>query len=91
MFEPELCLPPLRAMRRRYGDALYGRYGFADAFNPITQWISHNVQGLDVGITLFAAENLRSGNLWRWFMKAPELRRAVQLAGFQTELAPPRT
>jgi hypothetical protein len=33
-FAPEAAIPSLAAMRRRYGDALFGRYGFLDAFNP---------------------------------------------------------
>jgi len=33
-FAPELVLPALAAMKTRYGAAIYGRYGFFDAFNP---------------------------------------------------------
>jgi hypothetical protein len=33
-FAPEIVLPALAAMKRRYGAAIYGRYGFFDAFNP---------------------------------------------------------
>ena len=33
-FAPEIVVPSLLAMRRRYGDDLFGRYGFVDAFNP---------------------------------------------------------
>lgn len=83
MFTPDICLRALRAMRRRYGDAIYGRYGFADAFNPGTGWVSPDVTGLSVGIALLAAENLRSGKPWRWFNEAPELRRAMALASLQ--------
>jgi hypothetical protein len=32
-FAPEVVLPALRELRRRFGDAIYGRYGFVDAFN----------------------------------------------------------
>lgn len=80
MFAPDICLPALLRMRERFGDRIYHRYGFADAFNPLTGWVSKIVQGLDVGITLLAAENLRTGNLWRWFMLAPEIQRALALA-----------
>jgi hypothetical protein len=37
--------------------------------------------GIDVGITLLSAENLRSGFVWKWFMKNPEIQRAMDLAG----------
>lgn len=33
-FEPGLVLAGLAAMKRRFGSAIYGRYGFLDAFNP---------------------------------------------------------
>ncbi len=39
--------------------------------------------GLDVGITLLSAENLRTGNLWKWFMRNSEISRAMKLAGLQ--------
>jgi hypothetical protein len=80
MFCPELCLPALRAMEARFGPKIYGRYGLADAFNPTTGWVSENVLGLDLGITFLAAENLRTGSIWRWFMAAPEIQRAMRLA-----------
>jgi len=31
-----------------------------------------DVIGIDVGITLLIAENLRTGNVWKWFMANPE-------------------
>jgi hypothetical protein len=88
MLAPDICLPALRAMRERWGDRIYGRYGFTDAFNPTSGWISENVVGLNLGITLLAAENLRSGKAWGWFMANPEPRRAFELAGFEPA-APP--
>jgi len=33
-FAPDIVLPALAAMKSRYGAAIYGRYGFFDAFNP---------------------------------------------------------
>ncbi len=33
-FAPGIVIPALRAMRARYGDDLFARYGFLDAFNP---------------------------------------------------------
>jgi hypothetical protein len=62
---------------------VYGRYGFADAFNPKTGWVDPDVIGIDVGITLLSAENLRSGKNWYWFMLNPEIRRAMDLVGLR--------
>jgi hypothetical protein len=88
MFTPDICLPALRAMYDRYGKEnrnIWGRYGFVDAFNPNNGWVNRDVIGIDVGITLLSAENLRSGNLWRWFMRNAEIPRAMRLVGLVKE------
>ena len=77
MFAPEITLLALKEMKQRYGDKIYGRYGFTDAFNPHTGWINQDVIGIDVGITLLSAENLRSGSVWRWFMQNAEIKNAL--------------
>jgi hypothetical protein len=41
--------------------------------------VDPDVIGLGLGITLLSAENLRTGNVWRWFMRNPELSRALDL------------
>jgi hypothetical protein len=68
-------------MKDRFGDKIYGRYGFTDAFHPTNGWVGPDVLGLDTGITLLAIENLRSGNLWKWFMRNPEIGKAMDAAG----------
>jgi hypothetical protein len=81
MFAPDICLPALRAMRDKFGERVWGRYGFVDAFNPNTGWADRDVIGINQGITLLSAENLRSGNVWRWFMRNAEVVRAMRLVG----------
>lgn len=81
MLAPDICIPALKAMKERFGENIYGRYGFTDAFHPTNGWASADVLGLDTGITLLSAENCRSGNLWKWFMRNPEISRAMTLAG----------
>lgn len=81
MFTPDICLPALRAMKEKFGERVWGRYGFVDAFNPTTGWVDTDVIGINQGITLLSAENLRSGNVWRWFMRNPEVTRAMRLVG----------
>ena len=73
MFTPQLSLSALRAMKEQYGNRVYGRYGFLDAFNPITGWYDRDVIGINVGIILLSAENARTGNVWRWFMANAEI------------------
>jgi hypothetical protein len=83
MFTPDISLPALRAMKDKYGERIYGRYGFTDAFNPNNGWVNPDVIGIDLGITLLSAENLRSANVWRWFMRNAEIPRAMELVGLQ--------
>jgi hypothetical protein len=73
MFTPDISVPALREMRRRFGDRIYSRYGFADAFHPTNGWVNPDVIGIDLGITLLSAENLRTGRVRTWFMKNPEI------------------
>lgn len=80
MFAPRECLATLRAMKERH-PAVWGRYGFADAFHPASGWVNPDVIGIDVGMTLVAAENLRTGAVWRWFMANPEIPAALDAAG----------
>lgn len=83
MFTPDITLETLKAMRQTYGDKIYGKYGFADAFNPHNGWVNKDVLGIDLGITLLSIENLRSGKVWYWFMQNDEIRRGMKRAGLR--------
>ena len=60
------------ALRERYGKYAWGRYGFCDAFHPDAQWYDKDVLGIDLGISVLMAENLRTGLLWQTFMRNQE-------------------
>jgi hypothetical protein len=81
-FLPEACLRVLKTSRSRYG-AVWSKYGFVNAFNPLRNWYDHDVIGIDTGISMLMAENLRGGFVWDVFMKTPEAQRGMQRAGFQ--------
>lgn len=83
MFTPDICIPAMRTMLLKYGKSIYGRYGFADAFNPNSGWVSPYVIGIDAGITLLSAENLRTGSVWKWFMANSAPERALDLVGLK--------
>ena len=80
MFAPDISLPALKEMKEKYGEKIYGRYGFTDAFNPNTGWVGSDDIGIDVGITLLGIENFRTGNVWKWFMKNTEMKNALTKA-----------
>jgi hypothetical protein len=80
----EDCIRVLRNIRGRYRDKAWGRYGFVDAFNPLTGWYDQDVLGIDLGITMLMAENHRTGFVWETFMKNQEAQAAMQKAGFHS-------
>lgn len=88
---PELSVAALRFMKEKYGDRIWGRYGFADAFNADPRWKerfnapglwrSPDAVGIDQGAILLAVENARSGGVWAEFMRTEHARRAFEKIG----------
>jgi hypothetical protein len=81
-FVPKDCIHVLRAMKEKWGARAWGRYGFVDAFHPAANWYDPDVLGIDQGISVIMAENLRSGLIWEIFMRNPEALQAMNKAGF---------
>ena len=81
MFTPQLSVAALMTMREKFGAKVYGRYGFIDAFNPNNGWVDSDVIGINVGIILLSAENARTANIWRWFMRNVEIPAALDRVG----------
>jgi hypothetical protein len=86
MFTPDISLAALREMKNRFGAKIYKNYGFVDAFNPRTNWTDTDVIGIDLGITLLSAENLRTGKVWFWFMQNAEIAGALWRADLKRNL-----
>jgi hypothetical protein len=74
----------LRKLRQQYGHQIWKRYGFVDAFNPLTGWVDQEVVGIDVGISMLMAENARSRFVWDTFMRNREARVAMEKCGFHS-------
>lgn len=98
-FAPEITIPALMAMREKYGERLYTRYGFRDSFNPSftftdvrsrtgtvdakTGWVANDHLGIDQGPILAMTENHRSGLVWRTMRKNPHIVRGLKRIGFK--------
>ena len=80
-FMPEATMRVLRNIRTKYERA-WSRYGFVNAFNPSKNWYDTDAVGIDTGITMLMAENLRTGFVWKTFMKTREATRGMERAGF---------
>jgi hypothetical protein len=82
VFLPEDCVKVLETMLDRYGKRVWRHYGFVDAFHPGEEWYAPDQIGIDLGIMLLMAENLRSEAVWRAIMSTAEAARGLQIAGF---------
>jgi hypothetical protein len=89
-FAPELAIPTLWQFRSRFGDRLYGKYGFKDAFNlsfadgPSGKngWFDDQYVAIDQGPILLMIENFRTGRVWNLMKTSPYLRAGLVSAGF---------
>jgi hypothetical protein len=98
-FAPEIVVPALVAMRTRYGDPLFGRYGFVDAFNPTLRtsgpslhhghiveglgWFDTDYLGIDQGPIVAMTENMRTGLIWTLLRKNSSVVTGLCRAGFR--------
>jgi hypothetical protein len=87
-FLPRECVRVLRALRENFGKDAWGRYGFCDAFHPDLHWYDPDVLGIDLGIGLLMAENLRTAFVWDTFMQNPEPVAAMKACGFHSDRQP---
>ena len=85
-FLPDACLRVQRALKQNYGSRAYGRYGFSDVLHPQTGYYDADVLGIDLGISVIMAENLRTSLIWNTFSKNPEVALAFHRAGFQPDV-----
>ena len=74
----------------RFGDQLYGKYGFKDAFNlsfpgsPSHEpgWFADQYVAIDQGPILLMVENFRTERIWTLMKRNPYIRRGLVRAGF---------
>src|SRR5208283_772247 len=81
-YAPEAALAALRTFYGRLGDRLWGRFGFADAFQESSGWVSGAYIAIDQGPIVAMIENYRSGLLWNLFMKDPDVATGLRRLGF---------
>lgn len=74
---PDAALECMEAMYLDYGDQLWGVFGFYNAICPTKNWVGQKYIGIELGPIAPMIENYRSGLLWKLFMQAPEVQRAL--------------
>lgn len=83
-YAPEAALRALRYFYDGFGDRLWGRFGFADAFSERANWFSRTYLAIDQGPIVIMIENYRTRLLWNLFMKDPDVQLGLRRLGFQS-------
>ena len=81
-FAPEVSIPALHHLYETYGDMLWGRYGFKDAFNLSRFWFATDYIGIDQGPIVIMIENYLNERVWQRFMTNPYVLTGLERAGF---------
>ncbi len=84
-FLPAECSHVLLSIRKKMGDRVWTRYGFVDAFLPKANWFAEDILGIDQGISVLMAENVRTGFVWEYFMKNREIQHAMREVAFHPD------
>jgi hypothetical protein len=87
-FTPDLAISIAQAMYENDGGALWGKYGFTNAFNIDRNWQSPDVIGIDLGMALLAIENYRTGLIWKLMHGFYGVPQALAAAGFHSTVEP---
>ena len=81
-FAPEIVLPTIKSINEKYGEKLWGKYGYYDSFNPTAGWVNDDFIGIDQGPMLIMIENFRTGLVWDHVMQDPIIQRGLNILGF---------
>jgi len=82
-FAPEIVLPTIKSMNKKYGKNLWGKYGYYDSFNPTAKWFNDDFIGIDQGPMLIMIENFRTGLVWNYVMKDPIIQKGLNKLGYE--------
>ncbi len=80
---PDEAEDALNSFASHQSGALIGKFGFIDAFSPVTGWAARTHLATNQGPIVAMMENHRTGLLWRLFMQAPEVQRGLDRLGFE--------
>jgi hypothetical protein len=82
VFAPEIVLPTIKYFNEKYGNGLWGPFGYVDAFNPTLNWFNKEYIGIDQGPLLLMIENFRTGLVWKYVMKDEVIQSGLKKLGF---------
>jgi hypothetical protein len=83
-YAPAEAMKALRHFLGSFGERIWRRHGFVDAFCPQRDWYADTHLAIDQGPIILMIENFRTGLLWKLFMSAPEVRLGLCRLGFSS-------
>jgi hypothetical protein len=86
-YTPVQSMSALKHFYRVLGERLWGINGFFDAFNLQHDWFAKSYLAIDQGPIICMIENFRTGLLWKYFMKNPEIPAMLDKLAFRPDLS----
>jgi hypothetical protein len=83
-YAPREAMRALRHFLTKYGERVWGEYGFTDAFCESKNWYPQTVLAIDQGPIILMIENYRTALLWKLFMSVPELQLGLRRLGLSS-------
>ena len=81
-YTPEQSMAALKGFYGR-GESIWSKYGFYDAFSPVSGWTLPRYLAIDQCTIAPMIENYRTGLLWKLFMSCPEVQQGLKALGFR--------
>jgi len=72
----------MKSINAKYGNKIWGKYGYYDSFNATAKWVDTDFLGIDEGPMLIMIENFRTGLVWDYVMKDPIIQNGLTKLGY---------
>jgi hypothetical protein len=82
-YVPEHAMDAMIFFYYSLGDKLFGKFGFYDGFSIHYDWFPDKYLAIDQGPMVVMIENHRTGLLWKYFMRNPDIQRGLTKLGFK--------
>jgi hypothetical protein len=83
-YAPDEAMLVVRHFYEDFGNKLFGRYGFYDAFSEEYNWWPQRYLAIDQGPIVVMIENHRTGMLWELFMQDADVLNGLKTLGFES-------
>ncbi len=83
IFTPTLSKAALYSLYDKYGDKIWGKYGFYESFNPKDSYYKEFYTAINAGNLILQIENYRSGLLQKLFIENKNIKTTLKRIGFK--------